>query len=119
MLKICLLAVICFFAVYGIAQIIIGYMTVQPIFDVGYVNSPHTVLVVRNCADCIEATVRSYIWRMMTEEEVDVDSLFGKLIIVDLGSSDDTSEILLRLGKEYECLHILNRDEYIRKIIEL
>lgn len=116
MLKILLFAVLCFFAVYGIARTIITHMSARPKIAAESANIPHTVLAVRNCADYIETTVRSYMWRVMTG---DMSEFLGELTVIDLGSNDETGEILSRLDKEYDCVHIVTRDEYIRAIGEM
>ncbi|MDQ2085111.1 hypothetical protein RBH29_01500 [Herbivorax sp. ANBcel31] len=65
------------------------------------------VLIVKNQGDAIEGVLRNvlprnFIRKLMPE---------GRLIVLDMGSKDDTLEILEKLEKDYECLEVLKKSE--------
>ncbi len=94
--------VLSFFAVYGILQLIAkGLFSSRsrcgecPIYV-------HRVIGVKNCEDAIEGMLRTLVWEDIRED----------LIVIDLGSTDETGEIIRRMEIEYDFLHIMTLEEY-------
>ena len=101
--------IISFFAVYGVLQLIAKGVFLsrarcgcQP----AYV---HRLIGVRDCEDSVEGMVRSLAWEDIREE----------LIVIDLGSTDETGEILRRLEGEYDFLHVMTPAEYRAYIADM
>ena len=96
------LFIVFFFAVYGVLQII-----AKSVFGFNREKSDalfvHRVIGVSDCQETIEGMIRSVVWEDMREE----------LIVVDTGSTDETSEILKRLEKCYDFLKIMTMEEYV------
>ena len=97
-----LLFIVLFFAVYGVLQII-----AKSVFGFNREKSDalfvHRVIGVSDCQETIEGMIRSVVWEDTREE----------LIVVDTGSTDETSEILKRLEKCYDFLKIMTMEEYV------
>lgn len=77
-------------------------------------NSSHYVLTVKNCEDSIEGMIRSTVWQFQASE-----STLKTIVVVDLGSEDQTGFIIGQLAKEYSFLHPMSKTEYIRFITDL
>lgn len=77
--------------------------------DFNWAIPPHITLAVKDCEETVEFNIRSYIKSLKTANPLLVD-----IYAVDLGSKDDTFLILKKLEKEYDCLHILRKDEIIK-----
>lgn len=95
--------VICFLAVYGALQLLIKLMTASRDRNKSVVQQAHIVLSVKNQEDTIENMIRAIAW----------DPRSGEVVAIDLGSDDETPEILNRLEQEYSFLHCMNKEEYI------
>ncbi len=74
----------------------------------------YSVLTVKNSEETIEGIVRSIAWRTLTGSE---DA--QELIVLDLGSEDQTFLILKKLAKEYPFIHPMKKNEYIRFVSDL
>lgn len=96
-----LLLVFSFLAVYGgfqfFVKLIFGHKRTK---DKG-INYHHT-LSVKDAGDTIESVIRAISFEDIRED----------VIVVDLGSKDDTFEIVKRLEMEYDFLRVMNIEEY-------
>ncbi len=113
MLRITVILILCLFAAVGMAHIYDKYISF--IFEEGrkHLNSPYLVITAKNQQENIETTIRSLIWksyRLLNEA-----NLFD-IVVVDLGSDDDTPVILRQLEEEYDFLHLYSKQDYIDKI---
>ena len=109
MMGVAIAVILSFFAIYGILQLIAkGLFSVRARCGCrpAYV---HRVIGVRDCEDSIEGMVRSLAWEDVREE----------LVVIDLGSTDDTEEILRYLEAEYDFLHVMTPAEYQRYTADL
>lgn len=116
MLKIIMYSLICIAALYGLfhaAGVFLRHIPALPETYLGSIKAPYTVLTVKNQADSIEAAVRSAVWHMLARNRT---RTVGDLIVIDLGSTDDTPAILHQLEHEYEFVHPMSRDNYIEFI---
>lgn len=97
-----ILVVLSFFAIYGvihmIVRLILALRTNQSVDTV----SSHRILMVRDAAESIEGMIRPLAWQELCEE----------VIVIDLGSHDETADILNRLSEEYSFLSIMTLCEY-------
>lgn len=110
MSKIIFFSIICCLALYGLSKIIL-YLLYRFVLDNSKIlKSPYTVLCVKNQADSIEATIRSLAWHMLSQYRT---REMHDIIIIDLGSSDETFEILTCLAREYDFIHPMSKERYI------
>lgn len=65
------------------------------------------VLMVKNQGETIEGVLRNVLPRDFLRKLMPG----GKLIILDMGSKDETLDILRKLERDYECLEVLKRSE--------
>lgn len=65
------------------------------------------VLIVKNQGDTIEGVLRNVLPRNFIRKLMPG----GKLTILDMGSKDDTLEILQKLEIDYPCLEVLKQSE--------
>lgn len=108
-LGIALILIVSFLAIYGLLQLIAKGVFLSRAkcgCEPAYV---HRVIGVRDCEDSVEGMVRSLAWEDIREE----------LIVIDLGSVDDTGEILKRLEVEYDFLHVMTPGEYRQYIMDM
>ena len=113
-MEILLYSVFCFFALYGFAQLAskaLDYFGRSD--DAKYAS---TVLTVKDQQDSVEGIVRSAVWSALGRTG---GRRVGDVVVVDLGSSDETVSILRSLAEEYSCLHIMDKQEYIRSIQQM
>lgn len=110
MLNTVFMTVLCIFAVYGaIKTVFCLYGYFARLKGNGKVKS-HTVLFFKNNQDEAEVCVREIIFGR--------NPFCGDVIAVDMGSEDETLQILRRLEKEYDILRVMKREEYINQIKE-
>ncbi|TYQ15008.1 UNVERIFIED_CONTAM: glycosyl transferase family 2 [Acetivibrio alkalicellulosi] len=65
------------------------------------------VLIVKNQGDVIEGVLRNVLPRIFIRKLMPA----GKLIVLDMGSKDDTVDILKKLERDYEGVEVLKRSE--------
>ena len=70
----------------------------------------YTILNVKNNEDCIEGVIHSLIQDIYSNKN---NSSITNILVIDLGSQDNTVKILERLSKKYEFIHILHSNSYI------
>lgn len=117
MFKVFFFSILSFFALYGLIHIIGSVFHRFPAAAEKQLSTPYTVLAVKDCADCIESAIRSIVWHMQSN----TDSLpYGHdLVVINLGSDDETAEILDRLADEFESVHPMSKESYISLINSL
>ncbi|MEG2381255.1 MAG: glycosyltransferase [Oscillospiraceae bacterium] len=96
-------SVLCFLSVYGAMQLIFKCMALHTKAQARAIHSTHIVLSVKNQEDTIEGVIRAIAW-----EPCD-----GEIVVIDLGSDDDTPKILHKLEREYDFLHCMTKSEYL------
>jgi len=65
------------------------------------------VLIVKNQGEVIEGVLRNALQRDFIRKLMPD----GRLTVVDMGSTDDTVEILKKLEMDYECIEVLKKSE--------
>lgn len=117
MLSIVIYSIVCFFALYGILELIILVLKHKSYKNFKVFSEPYAVLCVSNQEDYIESAIRSIVWQMNTQSGI--PNCINNLVVIDLGSNDETPEILCRLSQEYEFINIMSKEEYLNFISKL
>ncbi len=113
MLGIITQSALCFFAIYGIIQMALNiYKELHNIL----IDSSETkiIVTVKNGQDTIEGIVRALVWRSLNNKQ---GGIVPEILIADLGSEDETPEILKRLFEEYSFIEITD-SRGLERIIE-
>lgn len=99
--------VIFFLAVYGALSLVIGF--VSHLQQRGGIDSFKTrlVLLVKDQEDTIEGIVRTVFMEHILRKVMSKD----KLIVVDMGSKDETLAILNKLKEEYKYIEVYTNDQ--------
>lgn len=116
MLQIVLEVLVCVLAAYGLI-ILLHELLLSAKQSRSYKNSMvKLVLIVKNQGETIEGVLRNVLPRDFIRKLMPG----GKLIVLDMGSKDDTVDILRKLERDYECLEVLKRSEmeYLFKCFE-
>ena len=103
--------VITFFVVYALLDIIVRVTELLFNKDNDTEESTFIVVKVLNQEKNLEYIIRSIIWKNLTAAKG------GKLptvLIVDMGSTDETPEIASRLARDYPFIHCTDIDDYER-----
>ena len=104
-MKLILDAVLWFFACFGIIQLVkLSFATFKRNITEG---SYLIVVKVINKQDTIEGILRSIVW-----DQLKKGTTPPPILVVDMGSTDDTMAILKRLAKEYSFIHITDKNSY-------
>lgn len=108
-----IMTIVCIFAVYGAVRFVI--LLSSRLLKGGEAKkiTPHTVLLLHNSEEDAEAQVRFLVWESALHGSESRD-----IIAVDMGSSDNTMPILRRLEREYDTVHAMRAEEYIKFIKE-
>ena len=109
MLKILFYSVVFCLALYGLSRILLYLMYNFILENDKILKSPYTVLCVKNQAESIELTIRSLAWNLLARNE---SGKINDIIIIDLGSTDETFDILTALAREYAFLHPMSKEHY-------
>ena len=99
-------AVVCFFALFGVIQLVKNICNEI----IRYNNEFFIVISVKNQQEYIEEIIRTTVWKSLNRlggREV------PQIYVVDCGSTDDTLIILDKICKEYEFVTVMSREEYI------
>ncbi|MDO5557083.1 MAG: hypothetical protein Q4G05_02410 [Clostridia bacterium] len=102
---------VCF--LYGLIEIVKGVFF--SIYTKSKNQGIHIIIAVKNQENKIEGFFRNVMFNFLYKKEESID----KVLVVDLGSTDDTQKILRKLQEEYNNLLLLNwREckEYIERI---
>lgn len=98
------MAILCFLSVVGIIRII-----EEIIKHICYNADDYVIVIqVKNQQDRIEGIVRSVVWK-----ELKCGGKVPEILIVDMGSSDDTLQILEKLNDEYDFITVSNKEKYV------
>ena len=96
--------VIWILAIYGLIQILIDIFN-----GISFVNNNirdmYVLIAVKNQEETIEGIIRSIVFKNIYNKN---ESLFNNIIITDMGSTDETLNILKRLTKEYTFLKVID-----------
>ncbi len=105
---------LCFFLGIGVLLIFLHRTHTKDIL-LKKIKPIHSVLTIRNMEESIEGIVRSVAWKIQNQKEK--DNLYPQeMIILDLGSTDNTLLILNSLAKEYPFIHPMTKTNYISYI---
>jgi len=112
MLEVIAKSIACFLAVYGVIQMCLKLcdylMNLR--FDKKK-GDIHIVITVKNQQDTIEGIVRSVVWKNLNNHN---GGVIPEILIVDMGSTDDTPEILKRLHEEYDFIQVTDSQGYLK-----
>lgn len=98
---------LCILATYGIISLV-HEMVTSIRNRINYSDSRiKLVLIVKNQGEVIEGVLRNVLSRDSLRKLIPE----GRLTILDMGSKDDTLEILRKLEADYECIDVLKRNE--------
>ena len=106
MTNVFLCAVVCFFALFGVIQL------VKNVFNEisKYNNEFYIVISVKNQQEHIEEIIRTTVWKSLNRlggREV------PQIYVVDCGSTDETLIILDKICEDYDFVTVLSREDYI------
>lgn len=108
-------AVICFFAVYGVMQLFLRFAAgLRPPGNI-HTGDVYTVMAVRNQEESVEGMIRSAVWKALARQG---GRTINDIVVLDLGSEDETRDILQRLEQEYDFVHVMSREDYIDAVKE-
>lgn len=108
MVDIIIKTAVTFFAIYGfvcIVKDILGFFVANRKFGDDVV----VVIKVKNAAKSLEGTVRQVMWRWLALTR---GSHVPNILIVDLGSTDETCEIAKRLSGDYSFIQYTTKEIY-------
>ncbi len=108
-------AIFWFFAIVGVFSLITdftGFFTALKKEK----NEPYVVLTVKDQQECVEGMIRSIVWQNLHAKN---GGRVPKIIVVDLGSSDGTPQILQKIANDYNFVEITDKEGYIARIKEL
>jgi len=107
MLKIIFEIVVCMFAGYGFI-LFVHEMLLTVKHNKKYKSSMvELVLIVKNQGHIIEGMMRNILSRDFIRKLIPG----GKILVLDMDSSDETMDILRKLEKDYECIQVLKKSE--------
>lgn len=112
MLDFILFGILWTFAMYGFIEII---KTIYYSFNHCKIRNEgiYLIFAVKNQEEKIEGFLRSILFRFIYGKEENIDNI----IVTDLGSSDNTLEILNKMKNDYEIIEVLNWKE-CKEVIE-
>jgi len=70
----------------------------------------YVVLTVKNQQDTVEGLLRSLVWQNLHRDN---GGSIPQIVVIDLGSVDDTPNILKRIADDYKFVHITDREGYM------
>ncbi len=106
-----------FFAINGIFSILIDVIS----FFCSHAKTNAAakqciVLPVKNSQSDVEALLRSIVWQNLHNKN---GGCVPDIFVVDLGSDDETPKILERICKDYDFIHVTDKEGYIDLIRKL
>jgi len=99
--------VIWILAIYGLIEISINIFNGIAMVN-NNIKDMYILIAVKNQEDTIEGIVRSIVFKNIYYKNED---MFNNILIADMGSTDDTINILRKLSKEYSFLKIVDCKE--------
>lgn len=97
-------AILWILAIYGLIEIITSIFNSITLVNTN-INDMYILIAVKNQQDSIEGIIRSIVFKNIYNKR---DSLFNNIIVADMGSTDDTVNILKKLSKEYSFLKVVD-----------
>lgn len=94
------------FAIYGVFSMLVSILNSVRCRIKPENSNMKLVLIVKNQEENIEGVVRNIL-----DEEFLRKMMLNSISVIDLGSADNTMEILLKLKQRYENLEILDCDK--------
>lgn len=76
-------------------------------------NEPCVVLTVKDQQETVEGLIRSIVWQNLHASN---GGRVPKIVVVDLGSSDNTPYILEKIAQDYDFVQITDKEGYIELI---
>ena len=73
----------------------------------------YVVLTVKNQQDAVEGMIRSIVWQNLHSKN---GGSVPQIVVVDLGSEDETLNILKRIANDYKFVHITDKEGYLNWI---
>jgi|LSQX01.3.fsa_nt_gb hypothetical protein len=118
MFDILLKSFVAFLVVYTIIHIIINmYKSARILLKRSNKNEGvYIVITVKDQEETIEGRIRSIVWKGLNNPYCGVTP---NVLVVDMGSTDDTLEILNRLRNEYDFMKVTNKEEYAKILEEM
>jgi len=77
----------------------------------------YVMLTVKNQQDSVEGLLRSVVWQNLHREN---GGNIPQIVVIDLGSVDDTPNILRRIADDYSFVHITDREgciSWLKKMV--
>lgn len=103
-----------FFAIYGLVQTLMNIFTYIGERKILKDKKIYTLAFVRNDADRVEGIADMLLLKVLKDDNGAYDNKVG---IVDLGSTDSTSEILRILKRDKPHLNIYTKEEFLDEIV--
>jgi len=94
-------------AVYGAFALIISIINSIHIGSMNENSGMKLVLIQRNQEETIEGVVRS----ILAKDLINMITPGENLTVLDMGSTDETIEVLTKLENDYECIEVLKSGE--------
>jgi glycosyltransferase involved in cell wall biosynthesis len=76
----------------------------------------YIIITVKNLQDKIEGIIRSIVWKNLNNSQ---GGRVPKILVVDLGSDDETPKILEKLCNEYDFIIATDKNEYAKFVEEM
>ncbi len=108
MLDIIFKTAITFFAVYGFVQLVKDVINVF-LYGAKDESEFFIVIKVKNSADTLESVIRLIMWKWLCRSH---GRHIPNILIVDLGSNDETYDIAQKLCKDFEFIYYTTEDLY-------
>lgn len=115
-LNIFMQSLICFLVVYAVIQIGIGIYNRLLNFSTEEKDEVYIIITVKNLQDKIEGIIRSIVWKNLNNRK---GGKIPNILVVDLGSDDETPEILHRLCQEYDFIKCTDKKNYAKFIQDI
>ncbi|MGE4284668.1 MAG: glycosyltransferase [Clostridia bacterium] len=111
MMNIIIQSLVCFFAIYGVIQL--GLKIYDDLHNFDFKKDDiYIIISVKNQQDTIEGIIRSVVWKSLNNTR---GGSIPYILVVDMGSTDDTVKILDKLCKEYDFIHVTDSEGYSKK----
>jgi len=109
MISIITRTLITFFAIYGFTALI---KEILDMFFMPKKNLKDLLIVIKvlNSEDTLEGIVRMILWKCLSLTH---GGFMPNILIVDMGSSDDTADIAKRLSHDYSFIRYTTHEEYL------
>ena len=105
-------SIIWILAIYGLIDIIKETFSAFSVPRVK-IDDTYIIVAVKNQSNSIENLLRNLLFKIFYIK----DESNANLIVTDLGSNDETKQILIKLKEDYNCLQLLDWQE-CKKLID-